>query len=297
MVANSDGHKGRPGASYPGAAMFGAMGGLTCFFMPELTRDALFAALRARRHYATSGARLHLDVRVAVRGERFDDDPALGPTTAQPVIEARMGDIVRTDADAVDVAFRVDAEAPIERVEVRVGERTVAVHRPFTHPAGRVRVQWEGARYRGRGRQVVWDGWLEVRGAGLQHAEKLDDFNPDRALVRDGDRLSWGAVTTGNHGAVDLWLDDDRQGVLSLHTGPVTADIDLASLEDERVLDAGGLGRRVRLLRLPAADPPRSTEATVRVPVSPTGDTPILITVWLMDGHRAWTSPVYLTRG
>ena len=31
VVCNSDGHKGRPGASYPGASMFGAYGGLTCF--------------------------------------------------------------------------------------------------------------------------------------------------------------------------------------------------------------------------------------------------------------------------
>ncbi len=28
VVCNSDGHKGRPGASYPGAATFGAYGGL-----------------------------------------------------------------------------------------------------------------------------------------------------------------------------------------------------------------------------------------------------------------------------
>ena len=31
VVCNSDGHKGRPGASYPGASTFGALGGLTCF--------------------------------------------------------------------------------------------------------------------------------------------------------------------------------------------------------------------------------------------------------------------------
>ncbi len=31
IVANSDGHKGRPGACYPGASFFGSYGGLTCF--------------------------------------------------------------------------------------------------------------------------------------------------------------------------------------------------------------------------------------------------------------------------
>ena len=55
IVANSDGHKGRPGASYPGAGKFGAIGGLTCYLMEELTRPALLDCLRKRRHYGTTG--------------------------------------------------------------------------------------------------------------------------------------------------------------------------------------------------------------------------------------------------
>ncbi|MEZ5738450.1 MAG: DUF3604 domain-containing protein [Burkholderiaceae bacterium] len=69
VVCNSDGHKGRPGASYPGAATFGAYGGLTCFLAGELTRDGLFDALRRRHHYGTTGCRLHLDVRVQFADE------------------------------------------------------------------------------------------------------------------------------------------------------------------------------------------------------------------------------------
>ena len=37
IVANSDGHKGRHGASHPGASLFGAYGGLTCLLASELT--------------------------------------------------------------------------------------------------------------------------------------------------------------------------------------------------------------------------------------------------------------------
>ena len=63
VVCNSDGHKGRPGASYPGASSFGAYGGLTCFLTNELTRDSLFDCQRRRHHYGTTGTRMHLDVR------------------------------------------------------------------------------------------------------------------------------------------------------------------------------------------------------------------------------------------
>ncbi|HZK80719.1 MAG TPA: DUF3604 domain-containing protein, partial [Humisphaera sp.] len=62
IVANSDGHKGRPGACYPGASFFGSQGGLTCFLTPCLDRDAIFEAMRRRRHYATTGNRMILNV-------------------------------------------------------------------------------------------------------------------------------------------------------------------------------------------------------------------------------------------
>ncbi len=67
VVCHSDDHKGRPGATRPGASSFGAVGGLTCYFMPELTRDALFDALRQRHHYGTTGPRIFIDVRGDVR--------------------------------------------------------------------------------------------------------------------------------------------------------------------------------------------------------------------------------------
>ena len=73
VVCHSDDHKGRPGATRPGASTFGAIGGLTCYFMPELTRDALFEALRQRQHYGTTGTRIFIDLQrhVRPRGDRL----------------------------------------------------------------------------------------------------------------------------------------------------------------------------------------------------------------------------------
>ncbi|MGE9291454.1 MAG: DUF3604 domain-containing protein, partial [Puniceicoccales bacterium] len=44
ICANSDGHKGRPGASYPGAGRFGSYGGLTCVLASKLTRQSVYKA-------------------------------------------------------------------------------------------------------------------------------------------------------------------------------------------------------------------------------------------------------------
>jgi hypothetical protein len=65
VVANSDGHKGRPGASHPGASQFGAYGGLTCVLADALTREAVFDALKARRCYGVTAAqRIHVELAV-----------------------------------------------------------------------------------------------------------------------------------------------------------------------------------------------------------------------------------------
>jgi hypothetical protein len=94
VVCHSDDHKGRRGATRPGASTFGAIGGLTCYFMPELTRDALFEALRRRRHYGTTGTRLFMDLRgtFAEPVIGFSDNPQLGPAHQEPVREARRSE-------------------------------------------------------------------------------------------------------------------------------------------------------------------------------------------------------------
>ena len=86
VVCNSDGHKGRPGASYPGASRFGAYGGLTCFLTDRNDRAAIMEAQRRRHHYGTTGARLHLSVKANLpEGSRvFQRNPAALPETSNP---------------------------------------------------------------------------------------------------------------------------------------------------------------------------------------------------------------------
>jgi hypothetical protein len=295
VVANSDGHKGRPGASHPGASTFGAFGGLTCYRMPELTRDALMAALRARHHYGTSGARLDLDVQVQVSGMCFQDDPSLGATSATSVSVAGMGDIVATRASGVEVHISVAAASPIERIEVRVGKRTVHTLRPFDAGGRRIRVVWEGAEYRGRGRQTTWDGQARFTGVGLVRWAPFNHWNADRPFGEKAPgELCWSSITTGNHAGFDAWLDGDG-GQLQVRTPHGTANVALDGLGiADRVFELGGLGRRIRVFRLPQENRTRSWKTSCRVPVRAVGDTPIWVCVTLESGHQAWSSPTYL---
>jgi hypothetical protein len=60
IVASGDTHTGHPGLTGPP----GLTGGLVGIYARELTREAVFDALRARRVYGTSGSRMILDFRV-----------------------------------------------------------------------------------------------------------------------------------------------------------------------------------------------------------------------------------------
>ncbi len=311
VVCNSDGHKGRPGASYPGASNFGAYGGLTCFLTPELTRDSIFDCLRRRHHYGTTGTRLHMDVQVTLAGggTLFEQDPNAFPDTPTHAVDrVMMGDIVRTEDDHATLSLEVVAQTPIERIEVRNGAEVVQTLRAYgdrgltsPHRGGeRYRVLWSGAEYRGRGRDTSWQGTARFEGARIARMAKINAWNHERKLdVAGDDTVEFDAITTGNYGGFDVWLepgaDPDAQVTIETNHGTLTvrrADIGL----EDTVMEAGGLERRVKIFRLPEALPAREMTADVRIPLKPEGDNPLWISVYTEDGFQAWSSPVFAFR-
>ncbi len=301
VVCHSDDHKGRPGATRPGASTFGAIGGLSCYFMPELTRDALFEALRLRHHYGTTGTRMFVDLRATfdqpVTG--FSEDPKLGPAKEMPVREAVMGDIIRPGKAAMKLSAEVIGTAPVERVDVLHGTKVVQSVRPFAASdlGRRVRVLWQGAEYRGRGREVIWQGKLSVGGNRIARFAEINFLNPERKVTETtpGAALVWTSVTTGNLAGIDLWLDDAKGGTLKIETSVVSGEIDLAALADNVVaFEGGGLGRRLSVYRLPEGDFSRRVTLDHSVTFPGGADLPVYVRITQADGNQAWTSPIYL---
>jgi hypothetical protein len=301
VVCHSDDHKGRPGATRPGASTFGAIGGLTCYLMPELTRDALFAALRRRRHYGTTGTRLFMDLRgtFAEPVTAFSDDPQLGPAKEHTVREALMGDIIRPGSVPMKLAVEVIGTAPVERIDVLHGTQIVQTARPYTATdlGRRVRVLWQGAEYRGRGREILWQGELALAGNRFVRFAPVNFLNPERQVreTSPGTALGWSSVTTGNLAGIDLWLDDARSGTLTIETNVVSGRVDLAALRDDTVaFDGGGLNRRLSVYRLPETDWSRRFTCEHTAVRTGATDLPVYVRVTQMDGHQAWSSPIYL---
>jgi hypothetical protein len=302
ILANSDGHKGRHGASHPGASLFGAYGGLSCLLAPELTRAGLFEAMRRRHHYATTGCRMLLDVRAAfeTKARLFAGDPNLRPSDWTLTREAMMGDILSAEDEAVEFSMEALASAPIERVEIRNGLEVLETWRPYDAAAlsRRIRLIWEGSEYRGRGRQTIWDGGCTLDGNSFERISPINLWNLDKKLVQTGpDSLAWAALTTGGFGGFDAWLADPRAGTLRIDTPLVKAELPVAEIGlEDRAFEAGGIGRRIRVFRLPDDNPHRRMQLTRRIRLKNVGDNALYVCVTQEDGHLIWSSPIYIFR-
>ena len=172
-----------------------------------------------RRHYGTTGAAdLHRPARLVRRArDRFSEDPQLGPAQEFTV---HAGDDGRHHAARAraDAARRRGDWHRADRAGRCAARNARRCRRSVNYGAAdlgrRVRVLWQGAEYRGRGRETLWDGKLTVAGNRIARFAPVNFLNPER-MVREtaaGTALAWNSVTTGNLAGIDLWLDDAHAG-------------------------------------------------------------------------------------
>jgi hypothetical protein len=284
ICANSDGHKCRPGASYPGASTFGSLGGLTCVLARELDRESVFQALTKRHFYATTGNRCLVQVKLVTGDSR----------------SAIMGDVVDVGTGTPQLHVQMVGTAPIEDVEVRNGLKQIETLRPYglDDLGRRVKIVWSGAEVRGRDRRVRWDGGLHVQGNTILDATPINFWNVNQPLAKLSRRhLAWKSITTGGVSGVILTLEKPNVGLLEIDTLQRQLKCEIASLVLEpKVWGIGGLQKEIKVGRLP--DRQLSCEFSFTLPLTELreGDNPIYIRLTQEDGHMAWTSPVYLVR-
>jgi hypothetical protein len=279
VVCNSDGHKGRPGAEGPGAGEFGIAGGLTCVLVPELTREAVFDALRERRCYGTTGPRIDLSLQI-------DRQP--------------MGSVLEVDG-RVTASVAAKAAGPIESLVLLRGREAVAVARlrAFDDVASsrRVRVRWQGARIRGRGRRVTWSGVIRAEGTQIEQARTFAfDSAGDGITEQTNHEVHFRSQTTGDSDGIDLWLDQSQRGRIVFESPVGRCQAALDELVAERSWSFGGMDMQASMQRFP--EQVTETELSLSAVLSPLEGrpTPYLAKVTQVDGHMAWSSPVYVTR-
>ena len=97
-----------------------------------------------------------------------------------------MGDIIRPGAVPMRLSAEVIGTAPIERVDVLHGAHVLQTVAPTRTPisARRVRVLWQGAEYRGRGRETLWQGKLTLNGNRIARFAPVNFLNPESRVPK-----------------------------------------------------------------------------------------------------------------
>ena len=300
IMSNSDGHKGRPGASHPGATKFGAYGGLTCIMAEELTRAGIMEAMRKRHHYGTTGNRVILETFAVFdrESELYVDNPDTGGKRVANTKSAMMGDIIKTAATHANFQINVNSSSPIERVEIRNGLETIETFRPYSENelGRRVRVLWEGSEYRGRGRETIWDGYAELTGNEFESLTPINRYNLDKKFEQvSPSRVEWTALTTGGFGGFDCVLSERNSGYLKVDTELVKETITISEIGlHELIFANGGIDRRIRIFRLPDVNPNFHTSIDRVIELKNDQDNALYPKVTFEDGHAAWSSPIYI---
>ena len=268
FCAGSDDHKGRPGASYPGRSFFGWYGGLTCVLGKDLTREAIFEALRARRCYATTGQRmmLHVSCDGHVMGEEYR---AKGPR---------------------HISIRAIGTAPIERIDLfRNIELLTSWPKEIERSADKIRISWGGARIRGRGRNVQWDGFLEVHGSDVLAAEPYAMDSPAETVSLEGNRVTWRSCTAGDDDGLILTLRDPENALIHFESPLLQTEVGVADLPKK--VELGGIGLHVTFEKLPIPMDDMAVEFVDEY----RGSAAYWVRVTQSDGNLAWSSPIYVS--
>ena len=301
FLGGSDCYTGRPGDDRPGHQLRRyAKSGLTGIYTRAVTLDAFFEAMRARRVYATTGARIVLHIQA--------DGNWLGSkyTTSVPP----------------RLTVNVAGTAPLQSVEIYRGLERVCSHRFEQEQApNRIRVTWDGASRMSSYSGIVWDGSLTVDGASVESARSLR-FDSPRSFFRlpDGNNVSWHAWGCGYPMGLLIDLDgDDAELQIAVTsqaiTGPMygghgeaggprrisfaPADrISLStSLRDLRAgsvdLPLGILDRRISV-SLDHAPGVETAQFDFRDEDVEPGVNPYWIRVVQSDLEMAWSSPIYV---
>ena len=293
LIGGSDHHGGYPGH-------YGA--GRTAVLAPDLTRDAIWQALKERRCYAATGDKILVDFRI-------DDAPMgsvlRGPGTRRVQVDLRASDAI----DHVDViknerylARRFGPDAPAALQATR---------------AMKVRLEWGWGE---KGVPVAWNGRVHLSD-GVIHSvercfrgEEVLDPRDERSgapedellhgVTEEGERtVSWFSRTFGNpHPSVPstsglvLELTAPADAILRIDVGDRIMELPLyeAYAGAHRWLMRGWLSEAF-LVHRPV--PEVQWTQSIRIDDEPQEDVDVYrVRVVQRNGQMAWSSPIWVER-
>ena len=307
VVGGSDGYTGRPGAEYPGYQQRRyAKGGLTALYAENLNLKDIFSALKSRRCYATTGARMLIELDV--------DGHTLGEEYSTP--------------DPPEISATISGSAPIEFVELYRGTECIYREKFARNPeSDQIRILWDGASKKASYSGVIWEGEITVEKGAILSCDKLR-FDSPRSHISDmaEESLTWHSVTCGYPSGIILSLSEKEEtrfhmnfhtslisreeygkslfskpgqpGKKRVNSAPaerLSLDFTASQVQDGlKDIEIGGVGRRVSISPAPECGESREIQFSYSDPSPRAGINPYWLKVQQVDLEMAWTSPVFL---
>ena len=104
-------------------------------------------------------------------------------------------------------------------------------------------------------------------------------------------------MTTGNYGAIDLWLETAARDAARSRPRRSSGEVAIAELGVEpRVFAGRRPGARHQVAAAAGGDDRAAHAADAQIKLRAEGDTRLYVRVQQEDGHRMWSSPIYLFR-
>lgn len=285
FVASSDDHTCRPGLSYAlqntgqeGNA-FDVKSGLMGVYAKELTKEAIWEAIKARRVYAVTFDRIILDVRVN---------------------GARMGEEIKTSTAPI-ISVKAHGDVPFDHVDVFRGNtlvhRKVFETKPRPDGKMRVRFMWSGVRTIGRKKSSVWNGSLFLDKGRICDTEEVGfDTFQQGVTYHSNQMVSWKSSTSGDYDGIIFDIDPEDGATLSFRTKLASFDIPVAELTTEpKIIEAGGVNLQVEIALV---GEPEECNKTVDFVYTDEGFQEGFGAYWvkavLVNGQKAFSSPVFV---
>ncbi len=281
IVANSDGHKGTPGASYPGLSHFGSQGGLTCIRAKTLTRKDIFSALKNHHTYATTGTRILLDV-ICKKNSK---------------IIGISGDKIETK-EATEICIETVGTAPLERVELHRRNKIVKTFFPEykKNNSKYIKILWSGAKSKGRSRKYKWSGNLSISKNSLGRIEKIHFYNNSDFLFSKKSELYFSGTTTGGvQGFIIEVKNNNEKLFLTVNGKKITISTkDVTQKPKKYFFD--GLETKLEIYETTISkEKIKVNNFKYILKTIPVKTEPYFVKVVQRDGHMAWSSPLYIS--
>lgn len=277
VVGGSDDHTGRPGLAYSTNEHFGTRGGLTGVFVDELERKSIFEAVKSRDTYATSGERIAL--LVSTKDGNF------------------MGDQWHSE-HAPSIQVQAAGAQPLEKVEVYRNKELVHSERLYkTQPVlTKIRLEWGGARVKGRGRQTNWNGTLVVENGTIISAECFAFDHPKQGITSETPtKIEWKSTTSGDHDGIIVTIDGDAGTLIEFSTPHGCEKISLGELMNNPIKkQCGGVDQYYQITTHFNEVGPQIINFEWQDEALGKGRNAYWVKVVQVDGETAWSSPMYV---